>query len=257
MTMIASRNVTNFVQARAPREPTSVSAKASVPHVSPCQGIEGLSSAEADERIHRFGMNATPDTDRNFWRLLLDKFVAPVPCLLEAAIVLQLFLREYLEAAVVFALLIFNALLGLFQEGRAQATIAALKSRLALNASVRRDGDWRIIPAAQLVPGDLVKLSLGSVVPADVHLLQGDVLLDHSMLTGESMPIEASVGSDTYAGALVKRGEALAEVTATGAQTSHKPVRPASRTICQRFDKACTAREPSSSRALEPTAAAA
>ena len=219
MTMIASRNVTNFVQARAPREPTSVSAKASVPHVSPCQGIEGLSSAEADERIHRFGMNATPDTDRNFWRLLLDKFVAPVPCLLEAAIVLQLFLREYLEAAVVFALLIFNALLGLFQEGRAQATIAALKSRLALNASVRRDGDWRIIPAAQLVPGDLVKLSLGSVVPADVHLLQGDVLLDHSMLTGESMPIEASVGSDTYAGALVKRGEALAEVTATGART--------------------------------------
>jgi H+-transporting ATPase len=174
---------------------------------------------EAASRIQQFGLNATPDADQNLLRLVVGKFVAPVPCLLEAAIVLQIFLHEYLEAAVVFALLIFNALLGLFQEGRAQATIAALKSRLALNASVQRDGEWRIMPAAQLVPGDLVKLSLGSVVPADVHLLQGDVLLDHSMLTGESLPIEASGGSDTYAGALVRRGEALAEVTATGTRT--------------------------------------
>jgi len=95
----------------------------------------------------------------------------------------------------------------------------ALKSKLALNASVRRNGTWKIIPAAELVPGDLVKLSLGSVVAADVRLVEGDVLLDQSMLTGESLPIEGGPGLQTYAGALVRRGEALAEVTATGGRT--------------------------------------
>ena len=114
---------------------------------------------------------------------------------------------------------LFNAALGLFQESRAQATLAALKSRLALNASVRRDGTWKTVPATELVPGDVVKLSLGAVVAADVHLTEGEVLLDQSMLTGESVPIEAGAGFQTYAGALVRRGEAVAEVTATGART--------------------------------------
>ncbi len=113
----------------------------------------------------------------------------------------------------------FNAALGLFQESRAQATLAALKSRLALNASVRRDGAWKTILAAQLVPGDVVKLSNGAVVAADVRLTGGEILLDQSMLTGESVPIEAGAGVQTYAGALVRRGEAVAEVTATGAGT--------------------------------------
>jgi H+-transporting ATPase len=114
---------------------------------------------------------------------------------------------------------VFNAVLGFFQEGRAQATLAALKSRLALNASVRRDGCWKTIPASELVPGDSVKLSLGGVVAADVKLIDGSVLLDKSMLTGESVPIEAGPGLQTYAGALVRRGEATAVVTATGART--------------------------------------
>ena len=117
------------------------------------------------------------------------------------------------------ALLAFNAALGFFQEGRAQATLAALKSRLALNASVKRDNAWTTIPAAQLVVGDVVKLSLGAVVAADVRLTDGSVLLDQSMLTGESVPIEAGAGFNTYAGALVRRGEAVAEVTATGTRT--------------------------------------
>jgi H+-transporting ATPase len=116
-------------------------------------------------------------------------------------------------------LLIFNAALSYFQEGRAQATLAALKSRLALNASVQRDGAWKTVPAAELVCGDLVKLSLGGVVAADVHLTGGSVQLDQSMLTGESLPIEAGNGFDTFAGALVRRGEATAVVTATGART--------------------------------------
>ncbi len=139
--------------------------------------------------------------------------------MLEAAIVLELALGKYVEAAIIAGLLVFNAALGLFQESRAQATLAALKSRLALNASVRRDGAWKTIPAAELVPGDLVKLSLGGVVAADVKLTGGEVLLDQSMLTGESVPIEAGAGVQTFAGALVRRGEAVAEVTATGTRT--------------------------------------
>jgi H+-transporting ATPase len=139
--------------------------------------------------------------------------------LLEASVVLELVLHKYYEAAVIAALLVFNAALAYFQEARAQATLAALKSRLALNASVRRDGQWKTVPAAELVCGDLVKLSLGAVVAADVHLTGGSVQLDQSMLTGESLPIEAGAGVDSYAGALVRRGEATAVVTATGART--------------------------------------
>jgi H+-transporting ATPase len=139
--------------------------------------------------------------------------------MLEAAIVLELVLGKYIEAAVIAAVLVFNAALGFFQESRAQATLAALKSRLAMNASVQRDGRWKTVPATELVPGDLVKLSLGGVVAADVKLTGGEVLLDQSMLTGESVPIEAGSGVETFAGALVRRGEAEAEVTATGSRT--------------------------------------
>jgi H+-transporting ATPase len=160
-----------------------------------------------------------PDTSVHPLRNALAKFWAPVPWLLEASIALELVLHKYYEAAVIAALLVFNAALSYFQEGRAQATLAALKSRLALNASVQRDGAWKTVPAAELVCGDLVKLSLGCVVAADVHLTGGSVELDQSMLTGESLPIEAGAGVDTYAGALVRRGEATAAVTATGART--------------------------------------
>lgn len=179
----------------------------------------GLSAAEARRRLAQSGGNAMPDADDRPLRRVLGKLVAPVPCLLEAAIVLQLVLGEYVEAAVIAVLLAFNAALGLVHEGRAQATVAALKSRLALSAAVRRDGMWTIVPAAELVPGDVVKLSLGSVVPADVRLVAGAVLVDQSMLTGESLPVEAGPGADGWAGALVRRGEAVAEVTATGTRT--------------------------------------
>ena len=160
-----------------------------------------------------------PDTSAHPFRMALEKFWAPVPWMLEAAAILELVLGKYVEAAIIVTLLVFNAALGLFQESRAQATLAALKSRLALNASVRRDGAWKTIPAVELVPGDVVKLSLGAVVAADVHLTEGEVLLDQSMLTGESVPIEAGASVQTYAGALVRRGEAVAEVTATGVRT--------------------------------------
>jgi H+-transporting ATPase len=179
----------------------------------------GLSSEEARARLQTVGPNSLPDTSLHPLRMALEKFWAPVPWMLEAAVVLECVLGKYLEAAIIAALLVFNAALGLLQESRAQATLAALKSRLALNASVRRDGAWKTIPAAELAPGDLVKLSLGGVVAADVKLIGGEVLLDQSMLTGESVPIEAGPGVLTFAGAMVRRGEALAEVTATGTRT--------------------------------------
>jgi H+-transporting ATPase len=179
----------------------------------------GLPEQEARRRLDQHGPNTTSDVEPPAWRALLGKFVAPVPCLLEAAIILQLILGEYIEASVIAVLVVFNAVLGFFQEGRARATLEALKSRLALNASVLRDGVWKVVPAAELVEGDVVKLTLGSVVAADVRLGQGTVLLDQSMLTGESLPVEAEPGSEAFAGALVRRGEAVAEVIATGART--------------------------------------
>jgi H+-transporting ATPase len=179
----------------------------------------GLSSMQARKELAASGPNTMPDTAAHPLRAALEKFWAPIPWMLEAAIVLQCGLGKFVEAGIIAGLLVFNAALGLFQESRAQATLAALKSRLALSASVQRDGKWSIVPAADLVPGDVVKLSLGGVVAADMRLTSGNVLLDHSMLTGESVPIEAGAGVQTFAGALVRRGEAVAVVTATGSRT--------------------------------------
>ena len=180
---------------------------------------EGLSNAEARRIFVQVGPNATSDVAIHPLRLVLSKFLAPVSVLLEIAITLQLALGEHVEASIIGALLVFNTALGLFHESRAQATIAALKSKLSLNASVLRDGVWRISPASELVPGDIVKLTLGTVVAADIRIRQGSVLLDQSMLTGESLPVEGESGTETYAGALVRRGEAIAEVLATGVHT--------------------------------------
>ena len=181
--------------------------------------LNGLTSEEAARRLRDCGPNASLEEEVSPWRRLLKEFWAPVPWMLEAAILLQLSLGERVEAAVISMLLLFNAALGFFQEGRAQKTLQALKSRLALSASVRRDGAWTILPAERLVPGDLIKLSLGGIVPADARLLDGEVLLDQSTLTGESLPVEGGVGRTAYAGALIRRGEAVAEVTATGPRT--------------------------------------
>lgn len=179
----------------------------------------GLTSTEARRRRAEIGPNAMPEEQERPWQSLFEKFWAPVPWMLEAAIVLQLVLGEHIEAAVIAVLLVFNAGLGFVQEGRARATLEALKTRLALNASVRRDGKWTILSADQLVPGDLIKVTLGGIVPADARVISGEVLLDQSMLTGESLPVEGGAGRMAYAGALVRRGEAVAEVAATGTRT--------------------------------------
>lgn len=198
---------------------TSAPAAVSNTPVPPNTAANGLTSEEAQSKLQQIGPNSMPDTSAHPLRRAIEKLWAPVPWMLEATIMLQLVLHKFTEAGVIAALLVFNAVIGFLQEGKAQATLAALKSRLALNASVQRDGTWKTIPSAGLVPDDIVKLSLGAVVAADVTILDGSVLLDQSMLTGESMPVEVTTGAQTYAGALVRRGEATAKVTQTGVRT--------------------------------------
>ena len=187
--------------------------------VAPGLDGAGLSSAEAARCLKEFGPNSVAAVKDSPVRVFLEQFWAPVPWMLEAAVVVQIVLGEDLEAALIGALIVFNAVLSFVQRGRAEAALDLLKSKLALTASVKRDGAWILRPAAELVPGDVVKLSLGAVVPADVRLTSGSVLLDQSALTGESVPREAATGDKTYAGALVRRGEAVALITATGAKT--------------------------------------
>ena len=166
------------------------------------ESSNGLTSEEARRRLDQVGPNSMPDTSSHPARSALEKLWAPIPWMLEAAIVLEVVLGKYVEGGIIAVLLVFNAALGFFQEARAQATLAALKKRLALTASVHRDGVWKNLPSADLVPGDIVKLSLGGVVAADVQLIHGNVLLDQSMLTGESLGTEAGPGFQTFAGAV-------------------------------------------------------
>lgn len=201
------------------REATAAAAPRAALNPAPDTLPSGLSEQEVRRRREQFGANAIPEQRDVPWRRLAHKLWAPVPWMLEAAIVLQLVLGEYVESGVIALLLAFNTALGYLQEGRARQTLEALRSRLALEASVRREGVWRTLPVAELVPGDIIKLSLGRIVGADVRLLQGEVLLDQSTLTGESLPVEAAAGSSAYAGSLVRRGEAVAEVTATGTRS--------------------------------------
>jgi len=164
--------------------PQTQEARQSAPVSADAAEPLGLTQVEAAKRLALDGPNAVTDAAPNLLRDVISKFWAPVPWLLEAAVVLQLFLRDYTQAAIVLVLLVFNAALGYFQASRAQATLAALKSRLALNASIRRDGVWAIAPAASLVRGDVIKLSLGGVVAADARIASGEVLLDQSDANG-------------------------------------------------------------------------
>ena len=188
---------------------------ASVPTVV----LAGLSSQEAARRLAQIGPNAVVEKRVSLLARVARRFWEPVPWMLEAAIILQLAIGERVEALIIALLLVFNVALGVFQEGRANAALAALKSKLALKALVKRDDKWIDAAAADLVPGDVVKLSLGGIVPADLRILDGSVLLDQSMLTGESVPAEIGSEKTAFAGALVRRGAATAVVSATGERT--------------------------------------
>ena len=179
----------------------------------------GLSTAEAERRLRQFGPNAVVEERVSLPKRVLRHFWAPVPWMLEATIALQLAIGQHLTALLIALLLLLNVVLGVIQESRAGAALALLKQRLSLRSRAKRDGVWADLPAAELVPGDIVQISLGDVVPADVTLLGGSLLVDQSMLTGESVPQETAAGKIAYAGALVRRGEAVARVIATGTRT--------------------------------------
>ena len=182
-------------------------------------GRPGLTSAEAQARLKQSGPNAVIEDKPHPLRAFVRRFWAPIPWLLEAAVILQLFLGENVEAAVIAGLLVLNATLSLLQEGRAQKALALLRQQLRVQARVRRDGVWTNLPAEELVPGDVLHLRQGSIVPADVQLAEGSLLLDQSALTGESAAVSAEPGKTAYAGSMVRGGEATGEVTATGAHT--------------------------------------
>ena len=180
----------------------------------------GLTTAEAQKRLRQYGLNAAAEERRHPVLELLGKFWAPVPWMLEITVLLELVLARYTEAGVIFALLVFNALLSFVQEHRAQNALALLRQRLSVQARVLRDGHWQLLPAQYLVPGDEVHVRMGDVVPADLRIDSGQVLLDQSALTGESLPVEAAEAQVAYAGTIVKRGEAGGEIKATGTRTA-------------------------------------
>jgi H+-transporting ATPase len=179
----------------------------------------GLTTVEAQDRLRQFGPNAVAEEKPHPLKNFLKRFWAPIPWLLEATIILQLFLHEGVEAIVIGGLLVLNALLSLVQESRAQKALALLRQQLRVLARVRRDNRWSTLPAEQLVPGDIIHLRQGTIVPADVKLEDGALLVDQSALTGESAAVTVKTGKLAYAGAMVRGGEATGTVTATGAHT--------------------------------------
>ncbi len=184
-----------------------------------CRNGHGLTSAEAQARLKQFGPNAVVEEKAHPFKEIIKRFWAPIPWLLEATIIIQLFLGESVEAAVIGGLLVLNAVLSFLQEGRAQKALALLRQQLRVQARVRRDTAWTTLPAEELVPGDVVHLRQGSIVPADVRVEEGSLLADQSALTGESAAVSVEQGKVVYAGSMIRGGEATGEVTATGART--------------------------------------
>jgi H+-transporting ATPase len=179
----------------------------------------GLSSAEVTSSQNIHGPNAIVEEKVHPLQRLARHFWTPVSWMLEATILLQIAIGQHLTGLMIAALLLFNVILGTFQESRANAALALLKQRLTIVSRVKRDHAWKDVPAADLVPGDILQISLGDVIPADVILVSGSLLVDQSMLTGESVPAERGAGETGYAGGLVRRGDAIVRVTATGSRT--------------------------------------
>jgi H+-transporting ATPase len=177
----------------------------------------GLSSEEVAKKIQQYGLNEIPEKKVSPFRKFLSYFWGPIPWMIEIASVLSIVIQHYDDFAIILTLLIVNAVVGFWQEKKADNAIELLKKRLAPKARVLRDGTWREIPSKELVPGDIVRVRLGDIVPADVKLFKGDYLLaDESALTGESLPVEKHISDVAYAGAIIRQGEMDAYVVATG-----------------------------------------
>ena len=179
----------------------------------------GLSSSEAAARVKTYGFNEVAERKRNLILAFLGRYWGPMPWLLEAAMVVAYFLKHALETGIIFLLLTMNAVIGFLQERSSQRALESLRKRLAIRAKVRRDGTWTSVAARELAPGDVIAIALGEVVPADAKVLSGGLSVDQSVLTGESMPVDAGPSAVVYSGAIAKRGQAEAIVVNTGAAT--------------------------------------
>ncbi len=180
----------------------------------------GLSQEEARRRLDRYGPNKLEEKKMNPVLKFLSYFWGPIPWMIEVAAILSIIDQHWVDLIIVIVLLVFNAVVGFWQEFQAANAVEALKRTLALKSRVRRDGAWGEIDAAELVPGDVIRLRLGDIIPADVVLAEGDYLsVDQSALTGESLPVNKKSEDLAYSGSVVKQGEMAALVTATGADT--------------------------------------
>ena len=169
---------------------------------------DGLSGDEARRLLDQYGENTFGEAHVNPLRKLLGYFWGPIPWMIESAAVLSAALQHWPELIIILTMLLINAGVGFWQEFKADNAIALLKQRLALKARVRRDGQWADIEARRLVPGDVVLVKLGNIVPADLKLIGGTYLsVDQSALTGESLPVDKKLGDDLYSGLIAKQGE--------------------------------------------------
>jgi H+-transporting ATPase len=180
----------------------------------------GLSSDEAKRRLAQYGPNALEDQTESKWLKLLLYFWGPFPFLIEAAAVISALRQDWPDFAVVTGLLLYNAVVGFWQDNKAANALAALKKGLAPRARVLRDGQWVSLDAAALVPGDVVSIEAGQIVPADLILIEGKYLsCDQASLTGESLAVAKKVGDEAYSGSIAKQGAMTGFVTATGSKT--------------------------------------
>ncbi len=181
---------------------------------------QGLSTAEAERRLAQYGPNALKEHKVSPILKFLGYFWGPIPWMIEIAAILSAIVRHWTDLLIILVLLLFNALVGFWQEYKAANALEALKTQLALKARVLRDGKWQGIAAERLVPGDIIRIRLGDVIPADVKLVEGEFLgVDQSALTGESLPVSKKVGDIAYSGSVAKQGEMVALVTSTGTHT--------------------------------------
>jgi len=181
---------------------------------------DGLTQDEAARRLTRYGPNEISEHRTNPLLKFLSYFWGPIPWMIEVAVVLSGAVRHWPDFFIILVLLIANAVVGYTEERQAGNAIDALKAKLAINARVRRDGEWTTPAARELVPGDVIRLRLGDIVPADARLLDGDEIeVDQSALTGESLPATCNAGDAVFSGSVVRRGEIGALVYATGTHT--------------------------------------
>jgi H+-transporting ATPase len=181
---------------------------------------DGLSTKEAQERLQKYGYNEITEERKSPLLKFLSYFWGPIPIMIMVAAILSAVLHHWPDVGVILGLLMVNAVVGFREEYQADNAIAALKKKLALRAKVKRDGKWTGIQARELVPGDVVRLRIGDIIPADARLLEGDpVQVDQSALTGESLPVEHKAGDAVFSGSIIKQGEIDALVYATGAGT--------------------------------------